>query len=106
MSVNSNQHETVQSHAELLYNDYSVSLARRYVKSQQKTKWVTPSSGYVSSVMVVDGFGWLRLGNTLIELKPGRVLDYETYKLHSNIEFEASTGNGIVLIETTSRILA
>ena len=105
MDVNSNQHETAQSHAELLYNDYSVSLARRYVKSQQKTKWTTPPSGYASSVMVVDGFGWLRLGSTLIELKPGRVLDYEMYKLHSNIEFEASSGNGIVLVETTSRIL-
>lgn len=105
MDIDSREHETTQGHAELLYNDYSVSLARRYVKVNAKSQWTAPSSGYVSSIMVVGGYGWLRVSGTAIELKPGRVLDYETYKLHSSIMFEAASGSGLVLVLTTSRFL-
>lgn len=103
--------EISKSHGEILYSDYSVTLIRRYVMPKEAVVLSSPESGRVYSLTILEGFGTLELTPmsgyiTQIELKPGRVLNSEDYKLIKRLRVIANTDRGISFTETLVRYTA
>lgn len=89
-------------HCEDLYEDFGVSVKRVYV-DRGKVYTVSAPGGFSSAVAVTSGYGVVRFSNTSIEIKPGRVIDAETYKGRT-YSLEATANSGLSFVETVTRM--
>lgn len=89
-------------HCEDLYKDFGVSVRRVYV-DQGKAYTVLAPGGFSSAVAVTSGYGIVRFSHTSMEIKPGRIIDAETYTGRTYL-LEATAASGLSFVETIARM--
>jgi hypothetical protein len=91
--------------ASVVYRDRQVTLENVFLEKGERYD-VQIENGKAKSVTIVAGYGHWAINRTTIEMKPGRVVDFDTYSRRERCELIATSQYGMRFLVTTVRYIA